>query len=99
MRRGRGNRARSVDGKNSAGDELRTGSLAPSSPAARSLEANIGAEIRRLRTALDLTMADLAAASRISIGMVSKIENGTISPSLATLTAIARALHVPITQL
>jgi len=81
------------------GDELRTGSLAPPSHSLRSLETNIGAEIRRLRTNLDLTVADLAAAARISAGMVSKIENGTISASLGTLSAIAEALHVPITQL
>jgi len=99
MRRGKGGGEHSARGKPAAGNELRTGSLAPSSPSARSLEANIGAEIRRLRNGLDLTITELAAAARISVGMVSKIENGTISPSLGTLTAIAAALHVPITQL
>ena len=79
-------------------DELRTGSSAPSA-SDRTLEANIGVEIRRLRTQLDLTVYDLAGAAGISVGMVSKTENGTISPSLATLAAIARALDVPISQL
>ncbi len=79
--------------------DLHTGSLAPTSRLSRSLEANIGAEIRRLRIALDLTVADLAAAADISVGMVSKLENGATSSSLATLSAIARALHVPISQL
>ena len=31
--------------------------------------------------------------------MLSRIENGTISPSLATLQALARALQVPVTSL
>jgi transcriptional regulator with XRE-family HTH domain len=78
--------------------ELRTGSTAPDA-APSSIEASIGAEVRRLRKSLDLTVAGLAAAAGLSTGMLSKIENGGISPSLATLDALARALNVPITQL
>jgi transcriptional regulator with XRE-family HTH domain len=65
----------------------------------RSLEAGIGAEVRRLRKSLDLTAAELAASSGISTGMLSKIENGAISPSLGTLDALAKALNAPISQL
>src|SRR6516164_959509 len=79
--------------------ELRTGSLAPSELPPRSLEAGIGTEVRRLRKSLDLTMAELAASSGISAGMLSKIENGAISPSLATLDSLAKALNVPISRL
>jgi transcriptional regulator with XRE-family HTH domain len=79
-----------------ADDDLTTGSSAPSG---RTLEANIGAEVRRLRKALDLTVAELGAAASISAGMLSKIENGAISPSLGTLEAVARALNVPISAL
>jgi transcriptional regulator with XRE-family HTH domain len=82
----------------STDDDLHTGSSAPSGPP-RSLEANIGTEVRRLRKSLDLTVADLAAAAAISAGMLSKIENGAISPSLGTLEALARALNVPISAL
>lgn len=78
---------------------LTTGSLAPSETPARSLEAGIGAEVHRLRKSLDLTMTELAAATGISAGMLSKIENGAISPSLGTLQALAHALQVPISQL
>src|SRR5690242_8473487 len=78
--------------------ELRTGSAAPEA-APSSIEASIGAEVRRLRKSLDLTVAGLAATSGMSAGMLSKIENGGISPSLATLDALAKALNVPITQL
>jgi transcriptional regulator with XRE-family HTH domain len=79
-------------------DELRTGSLAPGAMT-HSLEANIGAEVRRLRKTLDLTLAELSAAAKISTGMLSKIENGAISPSLATLGALSRALNVPVSAL
>jgi transcriptional regulator with XRE-family HTH domain len=79
-------------------DDLRTGSSAPSGPP-RSLEAGIGTEVRRLRKSLDLTVAELGAAASISAGMLSKIENGAISPSLATLDALAKALNVPISSL
>lgn len=62
-----------------------------------SLEVAIGREVRAFRKALDMTVMDLAKASGLSTGMLSKIENGSISPSLATLQALSRALHVPVT--
>jgi DNA-binding XRE family transcriptional regulator len=78
--------------------DLRTGSSAPS-VAPRTLEAGIGSEVRRLRKSLDLTVAELGVAAGLSSGMLSKIENGAISPSLATLDALAKALNVPISRL
>jgi transcriptional regulator with XRE-family HTH domain len=80
-------------------DDLHTGSSAPHDAAPPTLEASIGAEIRRLRKSLDLTVAKLGEASGISGSMLSKIENGGISPSLATLGALARALNVPVSRL
>jgi transcriptional regulator with XRE-family HTH domain len=91
--------------KRKAGDpakgarDLRTGSLAPAFLPSRSIEQEIGTEVRRLRKSLDLTVAELGAAAGISAGMLSKIENGTISPSLATLSALAHALNVSISSL
>ncbi len=78
---------------------LRTGSAAPSELSARPLEASIGLEVRRLRKSIDLTVTELGAAAGISAGMLSKIENGSISPSLGTLDALSKALNVPITRL
>ncbi len=78
---------------------LRTGSTAPSELSARPLEASLGFEVRRLRKAIDLTVAELGAAAGISAGMLSKIENGSISPSLGTLDALAKALNIPISRL
>jgi transcriptional regulator with XRE-family HTH domain len=89
---------KSVRRRNSPGTDLRTGSRAPHE-VTRSLESGIGAEVRMLRKDLDLTVAQLGAAAGISTGMLSKIENGSISPSLVTLNSVAKALNVPISRL
>lgn len=68
-------------------------------PAENNLELAIGREVREFRKALGITVADLASATGLSVGMLSKIENGAISPSLTTLQSVARALGVPITDL
>lgn len=63
------------------------------------LEVAIGREVHAFRTKLGLTVSDLAAAAGLSSGMMSKIENGLISPSLTTLQALSQALGVPVTAL
>lgn len=60
------------------------------------LEAAIGRKVRALRLGLGVTIADLARSTDLSVGMVSKIENGQTSPSLSSLSALAQALNVPI---
>lgn len=60
------------------------------------LEASIGVQVKKLRAGLDMTIGDLAKVSGLSSGMVSKIENGQTSASLATLQALANALNTPI---
>ena len=62
-----------------------------------SLEAAIGRQVRQFRRQLDMTVTDLAKQSGVSPGMLSKIENGVTSPSLATLQALSGALNVPVT--
>lgn len=61
------------------------------------LEMAIGHEVRTLRKKLGITGSDLASATGISLGMLSKIENGNTSPSLTTLQSLAQALGVPMT--
>jgi transcriptional regulator with XRE-family HTH domain len=65
--------------------------------AERTLEAAIGREVRNLRRQHGMTVADLAAVTGLSIGMLSKIENGNTSPSLTTLQVLAHAFSVPVT--
>jgi transcriptional regulator with XRE-family HTH domain len=64
----------------------------------KKLEVAIGREIRSFRRKQEVTVAELSAETGLSIGMLSKIENGNTSPSLTTLQSLANALRVPITS-
>jgi len=55
--------------------------------------------VREFRKRLGLGISELGKRAKLSAGMVSKIENGAISPSLASIRALARALQVPVTSL
>ena len=68
-------------------------------PAENALEVAIGQQVRKFRKQLDLSIAELCGTAGLSPGMVSKIENGHTSPSLGTLSALSRALNVPVTAL
>ena len=61
------------------------------------LEVAIGREVRAHRRKQEVTVAELSAQTGLSIGMLSKIENGNTSPSLTTLQTLANALSLPIT--
>lgn len=62
------------------------------------LEVAIGREVRAFRRQKGLTVAELAKMTGLSIGMLSKIENGNTSPSLTTLQTLAHALSAPLTS-
>ena len=62
------------------------------------LEVAIGREVRAFRRQMGITVADLSGVTGLSIGMLSKIENGHTSPSLTTLQTLAHALGVPLTS-
>ena len=62
------------------------------------LEVAIGREVKGFRRRQNMTVAELSAMTGLSIGMLSKIENGNTSPSLTTLQTLADALTVPITS-
>ncbi|PZO80041.1 MAG: MerR family transcriptional regulator [Mesorhizobium amorphae] len=66
-------------------------------PREKVLEVAIGREVRAIRKKLGITVADLSVAANLSLGMLSKIENGNTSPSLTTLLALSKALGVPLT--
>ena len=67
--------------------------------ASNQLERAIGSQVRRYRKQFGFTVAQLADHASLSSGMLSKIENGNTSPSLATLRALSIALNVPVTAL
>jgi transcriptional regulator with XRE-family HTH domain len=55
--------------------------------------------VRGRREQLGLTLRALAARSGVSTSMISDIERGTKSPTIATLSALAEALAVPVSAL
>ncbi len=61
------------------------------------LEVAIGREVRAFRAQAGMTVAELSKRTGLSIGMLSKIENGNTSPSLTTLQSLSNALNVPVT--
>jgi transcriptional regulator with XRE-family HTH domain len=63
------------------------------------LEVAIGREVRAFRKKLGITVSDLARATGLSLGMLSKIENGVTSASLTTLQRLSKALGIPVTAL
>lgn len=63
------------------------------------VNAQIGQALRRLRRDKTLTVTELATVSEVSSGMISRIENGQVSPSLTTLHALSDALNVQLMSL
>jgi transcriptional regulator with XRE-family HTH domain len=59
----------------------------------------LGRKIRDLRLRRGLTVQQLAAASGLSKGFISQVENGRTSPSLATLRDLALALATSVAYL
>ncbi len=65
-------------------------------PAASDQPRLIGREIRSLRKARAVTLAELAQASGLSIGYLSLLERDRATPSIKALHAVSRALGVTI---
>ncbi len=59
----------------------------------------VGARLRKLRKLRGVTQQQLADHSRFSASLIKKVEQGTVPPSTAFVTAVARALNVPVAQL
>ena len=59
----------------------------------------LGQRVKYLRHLANLTQAQLAEMTNISINYVSEIETGVASPTLKTLLRLAQALHVEIKEL
>jgi transcriptional regulator with XRE-family HTH domain len=85
-----------------AQDPVRTESVraaADVSASVETLERMIGAELKRVRLAQHLTIAEVARKCGITGGMLSKLENGHISASLDTLVRLSRALGIGLASL
>jgi transcriptional regulator with XRE-family HTH domain len=62
-------------------------------------ELAVGARIKALREAMDLSLRDLAARSGVSAPMLSQVERGETSPTLALANRIAFGLELSLSQL
>ncbi|MEN0129748.1 MAG: helix-turn-helix transcriptional regulator [Brevundimonas sp.] len=59
----------------------------------------VGPRLRALRTARDLTLAQLAEATGISVSTLSRLESGQRRPTLELLLPLAREHRVPLDEL
>lgn len=60
---------------------------------------NVGPRVRALREAMDLSLRDLAERSGVSAPMLSQVERGETSPTLAIAGRIAAGLELTLSQL
>jgi XRE family transcriptional regulator, regulator of sulfur utilization len=73
-------------------DRVANGSNPPS-------DGEVGARVRSLREAMDLSLRDLAERSGVSAPMLSQVERGDTSPTLAVAQKIAAGLDLTLSQL
>jgi XRE family transcriptional regulator, regulator of sulfur utilization len=64
-----------------------------------SAERAVGARVKSLREAMDLSLRDLAERSGVSAPMLSQVERGDTSPTLAVAQKIAAGLDLTLSQL
>jgi len=68
-------------------------------PPGKRIDRAIGSALKELRLQRGHSARSLADLSCVSAAMISRIENGLVSPSIGTLAALAEALEVPIVSL
>ena len=56
----------------------------------------LGDVIKKIRMERQLTIKEVAARANVTSSLLSQIENNKANPSINTLMAVAKALHVPI---
>ncbi len=68
-------------------------------PAASEPAATIGPRVKALREAMGFSLRDLSERSGVSAPMLSQVERGETSPTLAVATKIAAGLELTLSQL
>ncbi|MFQ3210966.1 helix-turn-helix domain-containing protein [Candidatus Njordibacter sp. Uisw_039] len=63
------------------------------------LDAALGSALRDIRKSHNLTARALSQKSGVSAAMISRLERGHASASMATLNALSQALNVPLVSL
>src|SRR3954454_9287764 len=64
-----------------------------------STNGSVGARVKSLREAMDLSLRDLSERSGVSAPMLSQVERGDTSPTLAVAQKIAAGLDLTLSQL
>ena len=59
----------------------------------------LGQTLRSIRERGGLTQVELARRAKVTQAYVAQLERGAKNPSLAILRRLAKALHVPLTEL
>jgi len=72
---------------------------APASTTAPALAPAVGPRIKALREAMDLSLRDLGERCGVSAPMLSQVERGETSPTLAVAERIAAGLELSLSQL
>ena len=62
------------------------------------IEHHIARRVRQFRAARGITLKKLSELTGLSKGLLSKIENCNVSPPIGTLSKLAQALNVPISD-
>ncbi len=68
-------------------------------PPAVSADGSVGTRVKSLREGMDLSLRDLAERSGVSAPMLSQVERGDTSPTLAIAQKIAAGLELTLSQL
>ena len=68
-------------------------------PAAERMEQRLGPEVKRLREAIGISLRTFAERAGFSPSFISQLENGQVSPSIASLEQIASTLNVTLADL
>jgi transcriptional regulator with XRE-family HTH domain len=71
----------------------------PRESADRPVERQIGPELKRLRQKTGVSLRAFAEAAQFSPSFISQVENGTVSPSVASLAKLTAALGVTLADL
>jgi transcriptional regulator with XRE-family HTH domain len=74
------------------------GSQGQKLPSLAAISKAIGTQVRWLRRNLDIPAIELAKKAGLSNSMLSKIERGLATPSVAALVALSGALNVPVAR-
>ncbi len=59
----------------------------------------VGSTISNLRKMQNLSQSQLAFEASLPLMQISRIERGVINPSISTLSAVAKALDIPLKDL